>query len=244
MTEQIPERSIMSSSGGLAASTAPGEESARTMPLLSGANHLAELDETEIESADGRRFGRGPLLLVLVIAIGAGTLYLMRRSKLDVGASSDAIAVEEKIDLALARLAAASVAGEGDRAIQSQLVGQANSTEAIVEMFAADPARQQVPLEFLKKNPFLLAEPVVEQVVAEPIKAKVPDAQEKLRKLQAKFADLQLQTVMGGDTPVAIIDGRIVKAGATIGPFKVVVIENRTVVLESEGHQFRLQMAK
>ena len=252
MIGQTRKQSGLSSPGGVdgaadADSGGQREESAQTMPLLSGAvgpDDLPEWTEADLDSAGGRRIGRGTLLLLLVFAIGIGTLYAMRHSQLEVDSSADVTEAEEKVKLALARLAASFALAEGDVAGQLQLVGdQTGNTEAIVALFATDPALHQVPLEFLKKNPFLLGLAAVVEVLSEP-KQTISDEEARLQALQMQFADLQLQTVMGGASPMAIVDGQIVKVGHSVGPFKVTAIEDRTVILESDGHQFRLRMTK
>ena len=221
------------------------DESAQTMPLLGGSlgpAALPGLDDAGLESNGGRRIGRGTLLLVLVFAIGIGTLYAMRRSQMDVAVDKDASAAEEKINLALARLAASFGGAAGESGDDLSLVGGVTSTDAIVALFAVDPARQQVPLDGLKKNPFLLV--LQREPEPEPEDTGISEEQRRLQALQMAFADLNLSTLIDGQVPLAIVNGQILKAGMTIGPFKVAAIENRTVLLTSAGHEFRLGMMK
>ena len=260
MSDQAPEQDILSSLASDTGDSAQGvgsaddaaqdrgsngDEQAVTMPLIGGVlrpDDLPEMSESDANAAGGGlSAARGMLLLLLVFAIGVGALCLMRRSQLEVAQGADEKEVEEKIDQALERLAT-SFAGADSRLQNGQ-----DNTEAIVTMFGADPARQQVPLEFLKKNPFLLAKPVVEAVVepTRPVSTGRSAAalkQERIDRLKKQFADMHLQTVMGGDRALAIVDGEVVQVGSTIGPFKVKAINKRTVDLEGEGQTFRLKM--
>jgi len=226
------------------------DQQATTMPLIGGVLRPDDLPGTSSADIDaaggGSSAARGTLLVLLVFAIGIGTLCLMRRNQLDDKPSKDAKQAEEKVDHALARLATSFAVAEGD-ASESQLAGGQNNTEAIVAMFAADPATQQVPLEYLKRNPFLLVPPTVDVEVgpattASASKSSVSQKKERLAQLNRQLASMHLQTVMQGQFPLAIIDGQIVKAGSTIGPFKVAAIKKRTVILKSAGCEFSLDM--
>ncbi len=268
MTDQKPEQDILSSTSsgndpsGNAPATGAGnspqvatngdDQQATTMPLIGGVlrpDDLPEMTGADIDAVGGgRSAARGTLLVLLVFAIGVGALCLMRRNQLDDRPSKDVKQAEEKVDQALARLATSFAAAEGDAA-EAPLAGSQNNTEAIVAMFAADPAKQQVPLEYLKRNPFLLAPPVVDPEVkpatsAPTGKSLASQKKDRLDPLKRQFATMQLQTVMQGKFPLAIVDGQIVKAGSSIGPFEVAAIEKRTVVLTSAGHEFKLNMLK
>lgn len=266
MTDQNPEQDILSStpssnepignaptSGSgkpLGAAANGDDQQATTMPLVGGVLRPDDLPETsgaDIDAAaGGSSAARGTLLVLLVFAIGVGALCLMRRNQLEDTPSKDAKQAEEKVDHALERLATSFAAAEGDSADTPSAGGQ-NNTEAIVAMFAADPAKQQVPLQYLKRNPFLLVAPTVEPEVKPDTKAPVgrssaSQKKDRLDQLNKRFAAMHLQTVMQGKFPMAIIDGQIVKAGSSIGPFKVEAIEKRTVILKSEGREFKLNM--
>ena len=268
MTDQNPEQDILSSTsaGNDPVDNAPAQgvgkspgvatnsddQQATTMPLVGGVlrpDDLAETSGADIDAAGGGvSAARGTLLVLLVFAIGVGALCLMRRSQLDVSPSKDAKQAEEKVDHALARLATSFAAAEGDAA-EAPLAGSGNNTEAIVAMFAADPAKQQVPLEYLKRNPFLLAplavDPELKPATSAPTgKSLASQKRDRLDQLKRQVATMHLQTVMQGKFPLAIIDGQIVKAGSSIGPFEVEAIEQRTVVLKSAGCQFELNMLK
>jgi len=135
------------------------EEPARTMPLLGGMARPDGLpspgEETSgISGTSGSLSGRGSLVLLVVFSIAAGSLYLMRKSQSEFVNSEEVSQVELRVEEALARLSSAASASE------TQLIsnGTSDGTEKIVSMFSADPAGQQVPLEYLQKNPFVLPE--------------------------------------------------------------------------------------
>ena len=68
--------------------------------------------------------------------------------------------------------------------------------------------------------------------------------QDQLNTLRAELDELELQTVMVGKNPIAIISGVVVKVGQSIGSFKVVKINKRAVIMKNAKYRFALEMQK
>ena len=116
------------------------------------------------------------------------------------------------------------------------------NTDSIVTMFATDISQRQVPIEYVKQNPFvMLSYHPVAVPVGDPLLTPVHDESQH-RKLLTEVKDLKLQTVMRGRVPIAIISGQFVQPGQTIGSFKVKAIRGLTVELESNGESYTLTM--
>jgi len=115
-------------------------------------------------------------------------------------------------------------------------------------MFATDPTNQQVPLEYVKKDPFEVAirrpTPEVDHGANDRLAARrAAEAKERQRKKITEQAErLELQTIMKGRVPVAIIDGEVLRVGQNIGDFTVTQIKDLNVTLEAEGYEFILSI--
>lgn len=224
------------------------ESSAHTMPLLGGVVRPQEMPQLDEESSVDSIGSRGVLgrssLLLLVFTVACASLWLMRRSQIEVPASEGAQQIEQKIEEALARLASA------DTPLAD--AGAAGSAD-IVAIFAGNGADQQVPVQYLKKNPFVVGMPPVPVgEAAKPAAAKTgkdqpaaasgaprPTRTDELRK---ELESLRLQAVMQGNLPMTIINGQIIKPGQQIGSFRLVKILEREVRMECDGQTFRLRM--
>jgi hypothetical protein len=206
----------------------------QTMPLLGGTmnpDQAMDLDaELPVNVGGGRRW---TLLVGLVFVIAAGSLYLMRKTQTELFAGEAAAELESKIDEALA---GNLIAAKDD----------AQNTDEIVSMFSTDPARQQVPLQYVQRNPFILPTPPPTEAPAEPAAPSPTDEAQRraqrVAELKMEIARLKLQTVMQGRFPMAIINGEIVKVGQKLGSFRIDKITERSVELSAGEYQVTLHM--
>lgn len=226
-----------------------GDLSDKQMSLMSGVARpegMSDPDEFDIDGLGSKRpkLSQGTMLILVVCVIAAGTLYGMRLSQRKVGSDRHSREVEKKIDEALAKIDAPSGLDKSSPLNSDRLNDLFKDTDDIVSMFAADTTQRQVPIQFIKKNPFVL--PIYQAIEVAPVidtAAAMNRAKQKLlEELQKEFESLHLQSVMGGDRPVAIIDGDLVQPGQSIGSFTVTSIEDLTVKLESSGQSFELGM--
>ena len=115
-----------------------------------------------------------------------------------------------------------------------------DSSSRVLVALGVDRTEDHVPIEHLKSNPFQLDEPapdVIEPVepdivVNDPVFDEAAERQ-RIRELANSFT---LSTILGGDDPLAIIDGEIVNVGSEISTrdqvdFTVVEIAETEVVL-------------
>lgn len=125
-----------------------------------------------------------------------------------------------------------------DPLLSSNLQVLFKDTDAVVGMFTEDNSKHQVPLQSLKKNPFIitLATTVFDA------QGSTNDPTAANRHLGSEFKDLKLETVMQGARPVAIINGKLVQPGDRIGNFTIKAIEGLTVQLEAGGDLFTLHL--
>lgn len=227
-------------------STADGEligdegHSSKTLSMMGGIARpegLPEVEQIGLEPGKAARrkmLTQGTMLILVVFVIAAGTLYGMRLSQSPVGPSAHTKSVEAKIDQALAKLATPGQMAGDDPLTPGNIQQLFGDTEDIVSVFSTDMTTRQVPARFVKKNPFVL--PVFQPIATPEIGPAVPDGQAKkdhLMMLQREAGRLELQSIMQGSRPVAIISGKLVQPGQSIGPFTVKVVHNLSVDLEA-----------
>ncbi len=221
------------------ATAAGGEERQTPLTGLVAGDSLPEAGGFEEEGGRSSRLplSHGSLLIVLVAVIAAGSLYLMRASQGQMIVDSEAKSLEAKIEQALAKLTNPQALKADDPLLSSNLQVLFRDTDAVVGMFTEDTSKHQVPLNALKKNPFLLtlARPVFDGQPLDPGSVLT-------QQLGTEFKDLKLDTVMQGARPVAIINGRLVQPGDRIGNFTVKSIEGVSVKLEAGKETFTLTM--
>jgi len=226
-------------------------EEPRSLSLMGGIVGNGEMSEADLLNIDGGsghgKIAQGTLLLFIVAVIGAGSLYAMRVTQSDLGSAAVSEDVEARIAQVLARMASPNKADQPIAAQQESLQALFRDTSTIVAMFADDPTQQQIPIEYVQKNPFAIALPGSgKDGKGEVAVVPVRDRSEELRRraLETELSRLELQTVMQSRNPVAVINGQLVQMGQSIGSFTVTRIEGLWVELSSGNHVFRLEMKK
>ena len=225
------------------------EEEPSQVPLMTGVGRPDGLDsDIDYQSmGEGSKiFNKSTMLIVTVILIAAGALYAMRISQGDGKQSEDVRKSEAKIEQLMTQLKSADALGGNHSLAKGSIDKLMNDAEFIISQLDVDPSKRQVPIEFTKKNPFyLFMERPVEAVAT---KAAEPNAEEKkqaelMKKLEGDLGRFKIQSILpNGRKPVAIIDGKIVQVGETIGSFKVKEIQKLAVILEAEGKEFTLSI--
>ena len=107
-----------------------------------------------------------------------------------------------------------------------------------------DPSKKQVSLEQVQKNPFVLHSlPTGQEETAVPaISREEQQRQLMLQRFRQELGGYELQTIVEGRTPMAVVSGNVVKRGDDLGSFKVVAIEPQRIVLTVDGNFYQLTM--
>lgn len=223
------------------------EGQASVMSMMSGAQEqpLGLEDEGEEDSAGGSSVNGSVVLLAGVAIVLIGAVILMRALQTE---KLDETGVSPKLQAKVERYI-----GEGEGTVtpagasqQSDVPGMNKNTDAIISMFSRDLSDKQVPIQFVKKNPFRLSLPEPEPEPKKKQKKDKPDPEKQRQKRLAKLRDhvsrMTLQSVMGGDQPVAVINGDLYQAGDAIGPFTITQISRTRVTLEAAQESFALTM--
>jgi len=230
--------------------TSDADETSKALSLMGGVvrpEGLPEADDfSSIDKAKSNRkfLSQGTMLILIVFVIAAGTLYGMRLSNHIDGPSAHIKTMEAKVDQALAKLSAPQGLAKNDALQPANIKKLFEDTDQIVSMFSADLTQRQVPIRFVKKNPFVL--PVFQSVREESDAYDAEDSakaeQKRIRMLKQELGHYELQSIMQGSRPVAVINGELVQPGQRIGSFKLIAIHNRSVELQNGGTNFTLTM--
>ncbi len=189
-----------------------------------------------------RRIGEGVGVIGVVFLIGVGALWAMRAAgAVDVSASAST--VEIQVEKALAQLrggAAVPDDAQGTRDLSQWL----HASDRLIARFTDDGTDKQIALHMLGRNPFAMVGRPEPQPAAEagPTNPRADARAERMRQLRREFETLQLEMVMTSRTPMAVINGRLVRQGEPYGSFTVTRIEPRTAVLTAAGNTYRLSM--
>ncbi|MEX0886862.1 MAG: hypothetical protein WD009_10530 [Phycisphaeraceae bacterium] len=218
-----------------------GDQEPQSLSLLGGVAQPDEFDELDELSGEGvsRWSGRGAtVLLIVLVMVGGGLLYGMRsmQGELSDGVGDD---VEDQIEAALERLKDPSNMSADDPLMPGNLAALFASTDAVVSMFAADLTERQVPIEYVKQNPFARGRNQPAQAINTTGAAR--QREQWRTAIEQEAGRLNLQSVTTGQGgPIAIIDGKFVRPGESVGAFRVTQINPNqlSVELVADNHEF------
>lgn len=184
-----------------------------------------------------RFMNRGTLLILGLAALGLATIWGMRLGRGEVSSKLADSQIEARIEQALAKLTKPAGLADDDPLLRKNIQDLLSDTDSIVKMLANDPSKNQVPIEFVKKNPFQMGA----ETVADGGAQRQGDS---AKKLNAEFAKLKLQSVVTGRMPLAMINDQMCRVGDRIGSFTVTAIRQNelAVDLAAAGTTFSLTM--
>lgn len=221
------------------------EDEAPTMPLLGGIvrpeglPEAADLDLTALKSP-GRTLNQGTMLIVAAFAVAAGSVWAMKMGSSASAAPGDP-EIDKKFEQTLIQLTNPDAISPDSGLHPANLKSIPASAEDISRRFATDYTQRQVPIEYVKKNPFRLALVKAPQDDG-PVVAVDNAAAQRLKALQAEFNKLKLQTIMRGRPNVAVINDEICREGQKVGTFTIARIDQLSVELTAENQTFTLKM--
>ena len=201
------------------------------------------------EPKSGRRIGDGTIAVAGALLIAGIALMGMRW----LGSQHAFLARDATVEAKVTAFLEHFVSGESQTATTAAADAAAADLAAMLD---DDRTVAQVPLEMVKKNPFLLIEEVA-PVDVEGVEAPVVEdewavrrreAMRRYRELEDFALDIQVSSIMGRDgNRVAIVEGQVVKVGDQIEfdtgeMFDIVRINAFDVIMESEGFEFMVEM--
>jgi hypothetical protein len=230
-------------------------EQAITAPIGTGGFDGAPSHDPFASATTQKRVTGGAMLIIAVIAIAAGGLFIMNKLARATAAHMTDTTIEETIESFLKAIQA-----EGDPS-DVDLENLKTGDGAVLAVLD-DQAylERQVPLQDVQKDPFIIFEQAPD--IVDPVVVSVDDlTQRQVEEFNRRRADremefdrasqsLTLKSVMGGSTPMAMINGKILRVGESIAirttdgetTFTVTEIAGDTVALEAAAPELDLTM--
>lgn len=202
---------------------------------------LGREDPGYISSEQKRPVSTGTLLMAGLLLISGAGIWMLREHFGPRSAQADEVSTQ-------------TISGflNGGQHRLRQMERMLNDTQKVVQRFINYPSVTQVPLQNLRGNPFrhesLKAKPDVEA----PVAARAVHADEAARrqreardKAVAEARDLarRLQSVVSGNRPACMIDGKLYEPGQQVGAFTVESIDSQAVVVRQGDFRFSLKMS-
>jgi hypothetical protein len=221
------------------------EDQPSTLSLMGGIVRSQDLSDGQGADQDAGRGARrvwsqGPVLIAALAIFAAGALYTMRLTQGDLKNDASTDAVAAKIENALTKLTRPGAISDDDPLKRANLESLFQDTETIVAMFAANRTDHQVPIEYVKKNPFALTLNLT--APGDLVDPQAGNNVRRMKELQKELAGLKLVSVMAGRIPIAVINNDFYKTGQKIGSFQIETIEGLNVHLRSGEDRFTLSL--
>lgn len=199
------------------------------------------------EKRSNKLLTQGTLLIVLVAVTAAGAIYAMRVTGTTIVATMQTKTAEAKVAQAIAKLAHPDRMAEDDPMRSENLDRLFNDPDRIVNMLANRVEDRQVPIEYVKKNPFLLTaggkdEPEAVDTGNDDEHRRRKLEEQRRKQLENELKTLTLQTVVTGENPIAVINGEMLREGMAIGSFTIETITQKGAVLSADKFSFNLLM--
>jgi len=218
----------------------PEGEEPTSMSLLGGIARPDDMPATDPlgigEGAKSKlsKLPQSSLLIAGILVIAGVAIFLMRSTQGDLTEETIAADVRAKIDQAVAKFSNQDAMSVDDPLQPDNIDQLFEDTEAVVAMFATDYTQQQVPVEYVKKNPFILGSPDDKDDDGKSDDKKIErQYQNWLTALKSEVKQLRLEAVMGGSSPVAFVNGSPVKVGDKLGSFTVSELEAQAIKLSA-----------
>jgi hypothetical protein len=215
-----------------------------------GSGPLGMDDEDESGASGDRSVLNNSMIIgaiaVVILVFGLVVLRQFQAGNLADSGVSPQLSAKIEEYLGAAQDAQSSGTEAGQTPSPAQIRNLFKDTEAIVAMFSRDLSNRQVPVEYIKKNPFRM--PIFQEAKKKEEDDKADQAEQdrkqRLASLRRQASQLQLQSVMGGAQPVAVIGGDLHQVGDEVGPFTVKAIDRLKVTLKAAGETFTIDMEK
>ncbi len=219
-----------------------GEQSLAAMGLSAAEAPQSPLEANTVPAKkSSSAASRSALMILLVLAVAAAALYVMRMTGNVTTTDSEAASAEQQIDQALKSLLKINERGHGPAPRQKDL-----DADAVIARFADDPIEKQVGVDELVKNPFEVmlrsedGSPSEKEKAVTAAKQRAENARvEMLRKELGRY---QLQTIMTGRTPMAMVSDQVVQVGDQLGSFRVAAIDEMAITLTADDNTYHLTM--
>ena len=225
-----------------------GFEHSEQQPIGVG-NILNDDDDLPlVDEESSSKINSSAVIITLFILVSVGAVFAMRTiSKSNNTALASNPEVENQIENFLDAMANKSLSdGSG--------MNSSSGDTTVLKVLSTTYSDRQIQLEYVKKNPFIIDPDNSNQSQTTPTSGgdstkKWKAQRKKLRETITKAAqDITVNSLMSGSSPLASLNGKIVREGEsiTIGSDEVVFIVDsiqvNTVIMVAESEEFDLKM--
>jgi hypothetical protein len=176
----------------------------------------------------GRRVHRSTLMISLMFILGAGWIVWESRSIGPKTAAADSLDVDSNVQITLNQMQMEAAIGPAHDAQKEHMFGPLRK----------DAQRRNIRLCALKRDPFEYEK----KKVVDPSPVETPTTAPVVEELPPSVEGLELQSILIGASPTAIINGYLFQEGQTVADWKVVQILPGKVVLQWRNHKHVLTM--
>ena len=224
-------------------STSPVDDSTGpdvTMPL--GVGDLSdESSDPFAGSGSGRKFRSSSLLIVIVLVLAGAGLFSMRKLARATATGGPVTEIEKTIDEFFKNI----TGGQSNSTSHEQIVVR---HEEVLNVLSDDYSEKQIQLSDVYKDPFDLYENTTGRPVPIAAGPNTLESRRTQRKVGIETAGerFRIKSILMGSTPLANVDGTIVRVGDTIqvkepaATFYVREISADAVRLEAHDEEFDL----
>lgn len=227
-----------------------GFEPSDQQPLGSGNFLNVDDDLPLVEEESSSKINSSAVIITMFILVSVGAVFAMRTiSKSNNTAFASNLEVENQIEIFLDSMASQNLSdGSG--------MNSSSSETTVLKVLSTTYSDRQVKLEDVKKNPFITAADASNQAQTQAnpnpdgISLKKWNIQRELLREQfiAASQKITVNSLMSGSSPLASLNGKIVREGETITvgsdevQFTVETILLNTVILVAESAEYDLRI--
>ncbi|HWB19871.1 MAG TPA: hypothetical protein VG711_06195 [Phycisphaerales bacterium] len=187
-----------------------------TMPMGVGESTEGAMPEFLASSGKRRRISSGSILVAGVVIVAAASLFVMRSLTRVSMASAGNGKYEKDIDSFL-KDARQSKDTKGKLISKDTVM---SNEDDVLRVLSTTYTERQVPLANIQKNPFVLFE---DEIISTGSGQTIDQSgaladlrNHKRTEIEKAAAGFQLKSIMKGDSPIANINGKILRIGDTI----------------------------
>lgn len=227
-----------------------GFEPSDQQPLGSGNFLNVDDDLPLVEEESSSKINSSAVIITMFILVSVGAVFAMRTiSKSNNTAFASNLEVENQIEIFLDSMASQNLSdGSG--------MNSSSSETTVLKVLSTTYSDRQVKLEDVKKNPFITVADASNQAQTQAnpnpdgISLKKWNIQRELLREQfiAASQKITVNSLMSGSSPLASLNGKIVREGETITvgsdevQFTVESIQINTVTMVAESAEYDLRI--
>lgn len=227
-----------------------GFEPSDQQPLGSGNFLNVDDDLPLVEEESSSKINSSAVIITMFILVSVGAVFAMRTiSKSNNTAFASNLEVENQIEIFLDSMASQNLSdGSG--------MNSSSSETTVLKVLSTTYSDRQVKLEDVKKNPFITVADASNQAQTQAnpnpggISLKKWNIQREMLREQfiAASQKITVNSLMSGSSPLASLNGKIVREGETITvgsdevQFTVETILLNTVILVAESAEYDLRI--